>query len=141
MGIRGLPTTYEGYLQLLLAYERERFAFDPANTRVAEASLRIAAATTPGRAAARRTPGGDLADGRAAARGPRPAPAAGLAGPRRTPGPAAAGRRAAVRPPRTEPKPYASTTYPHGYTLADLGPRAMLAHLNAHPSDAADSQL
>ena len=48
MGIRGLPTTYEGYLQLLLAYERERFAFDPANRRVAEASLRIAAATTPG---------------------------------------------------------------------------------------------
>ena len=50
-------------------------------------------------AAARRTPGGDLADGRAAAHGPRPAPAAGLAGARRTPGPAAAGRRAAVRPP------------------------------------------
>ena len=32
MGIKGLPSTYDGYLELLDDYEPERFAFDPANT-------------------------------------------------------------------------------------------------------------
>ena len=135
MGIRGLPTTYEGYLQLLLAYERERFAFDPANRRVAEASLRIAAATTPGAPlpVVRRVAISLMDEPLRTALGP--APAAGLAGARRTPGPAAAGRRAAVRAPaRPSRSPTPSTTYPHGYTLADLGPRAMLDALNAPSS-------
>ena len=37
MGIKDLPTTYDGYLALLDDYEREHFAFDPANRRVTEA--------------------------------------------------------------------------------------------------------
>ena len=41
MNITGLPETYDGYLQLLVDYEREHFAFDPANTRVTEATIRI----------------------------------------------------------------------------------------------------
>jgi hypothetical protein len=47
MGIKDLPTTYDGYLELLTAYEREHFAFDPANRRVTDASC--------GSPAARRT--------------------------------------------------------------------------------------
>ena len=134
MGIRGLPTTYEGYLQLLLAYERERFAFDPANTRVAEASLRIAAATTPGAPlpVVRRVAISLMDEPLRTALGlPRQPAWLGRAVRR-----ALRLRAVALRfaPPRTEPKPYASTTYPHGYTLADLGPRTMLAALNTHDS-------
>ena len=53
MGIKGLPTTYDGYLQLLLDFERTHFSPDPANTALAEASIDIAAgrdaAGRPGR--------------------------------------------------------------------------------------------
>jgi hypothetical protein len=45
MGIKDLPTTYDGYLELLTAYEREHFAFDPANRCVTEATLRVARRT------------------------------------------------------------------------------------------------
>ena len=41
MGIKGLPNTYDGYLNLLVDYEREHFAPDPANTALAEASIDI----------------------------------------------------------------------------------------------------
>jgi hypothetical protein len=47
MNITGLPETYDGYLQLLVDYEREHFAFDPANRRVTEATIRIGRATAP----------------------------------------------------------------------------------------------
>ena len=47
MGIKGLPETYDGYLELLTSYERERFEFDPANKRVTEATIRIGRATAP----------------------------------------------------------------------------------------------
>ena len=47
MGINGLPQTYDGYLELLTDYEREQFAFDPANKRVTEATIRIGRATAP----------------------------------------------------------------------------------------------
>jgi hypothetical protein len=47
MNITGLPDTYDGYLQLLVDYEREHFAHDPANTRVTEATIRIGRATAP----------------------------------------------------------------------------------------------
>lgn len=47
MGIKGLPNTYDGYLNLLVDYEREHFAPDPANTALAEASIDIARATMP----------------------------------------------------------------------------------------------
>lgn len=47
MNITGLPDTYDGYLRLLVDYERENFAHDPANTRVTEATIRIGRATAP----------------------------------------------------------------------------------------------
>ena len=47
MNITGLPDTYDGYLQLLVDYERERFEHDPANTRVTEATIRIGRQTAP----------------------------------------------------------------------------------------------
>ena len=134
MGIRGLPTTYEGYLQLLLDYERERFAFDPANTRVAEASLRIAAATTPGAplAVVRRVAislmDEPLRDG------PRPAPAAGLARPRGYDGRCGSGRSrcGSLRrgPSRSRTRPRRTPTATPSPTSA---PGRMLAHLNAPP--------
>ncbi len=67
MGIKGLPETYDGYLELLTSYERERFEFDPANKRVTEATIRIGRATAPWylKPGFRRVI--DRADGRAAA--------------------------------------------------------------------------
>ena len=47
MGLKGLPTTYDGYERLLDDYETERFAFDPANRRLTEASIRIAREVAP----------------------------------------------------------------------------------------------
>ncbi|MER5197331.1 oxygenase MpaB family protein [Streptomyces sp. NPDC002755] len=41
MGITGLPADYAGFEQLHDAYENEMFAYDPANRRVAAATLRI----------------------------------------------------------------------------------------------------
>jgi uncharacterized protein (DUF2236 family) len=41
MGIRDIPTDYAGFERLLAETERTRFAFDCANRRVAEATLRI----------------------------------------------------------------------------------------------------
>jgi hypothetical protein len=41
MGIHDLPADYPGFERLLTDTERERFAFDPANQRVALATLRI----------------------------------------------------------------------------------------------------
>ena len=47
MGLRGLPTTYDGYLRLLRGYEAEHFAHTPAATRLAEATIRIGRTTAP----------------------------------------------------------------------------------------------
>ena len=47
MGIKDLPTTYDGYLALLVDYERRHFAHTPAATRLAEASIRIAPEVAP----------------------------------------------------------------------------------------------
>ena len=47
MNITGLPETYDGYLQLLVDYEREHFAQTPAATRVTEATIRIGRQTSP----------------------------------------------------------------------------------------------
>ena len=47
MGITGLPTTYDGYLALLVDFERRHFAHDPASTRLTEASIRIAREVAP----------------------------------------------------------------------------------------------
>ena len=49
MGIKDLPTTYDGYLTLLVDYERRHFAHTPAATRLAESSIRIAREVAPRR--------------------------------------------------------------------------------------------
>ncbi|OIJ66011.1 oxygenase MpaB family protein [Streptomyces mangrovisoli] len=41
MGITELPDDYTGFEQLLDSYEKEKFAYDPANRRVAAATLRV----------------------------------------------------------------------------------------------------
>src|SRR4051812_1303822 len=47
MGLKGLPTTYDGYLTLLRDYETEHFSFAEPNRRVTEATLRIARQVAP----------------------------------------------------------------------------------------------
>ena len=47
MGIRGIPADYAGFERLLTETERDRFAFDEANRRVALATLRIFAGWFP----------------------------------------------------------------------------------------------
>jgi hypothetical protein len=44
------------------------------------------------------------------------------------------GRLLRLAPPRRTAYVHRPTTYPHGYRLEDLGPLAMLDHLNAHSS-------
>lgn len=41
MGIRGIPETYDGFAELMDAYEREHFAFDEGARRVADATLAL----------------------------------------------------------------------------------------------------
>jgi hypothetical protein len=48
MGIRRLPTTYEGFERLMDGYERERFGFDPRCRAVADATLDLATTFYPG---------------------------------------------------------------------------------------------
>lgn len=47
MGITGMPADYAGFERLLNSYEQEMFAHDPANRRVAAATLRVMAAWYP----------------------------------------------------------------------------------------------
>jgi hypothetical protein len=131
MGISGLPTTYDGYLQLLVDYERRRFAFDPANRRLAEATLRIGRRTaTP--AYLRpfvRTVTIALMD--------RPLrEALGLPGkPRWLTGLVEGGLRQRGRllrfaGARSVPSEHRPSSYPLGFGLGDLGPASMLDELN-----------
>jgi hypothetical protein len=132
MGLRDLPRTYDGYLRLLVDYERRRFAFDPANRRLAEASIRIAQQTQPG------VPGFVVRRVVIALMDEPLREALGL--PRQPAWFTRAVRRGlrvrafALRffPPRDEAYRHRASTYPHGYTLTDIGPESMLAALNAH---------
>jgi hypothetical protein len=126
MGIKDLPMTYAGYEQLLVAYEVERFAPHPANTRVAEASIRIVTDWYPRplRPLVRRVTIAMLDE-----------PLRVALGLPRQPGWLVRGLDMALRlrarvirvlPPRPSDKPYrhdASRTYPFGYSIGDLGPR------------------
>ncbi|NYV77872.1 oxygenase MpaB family protein [Streptomyces sp. UH6] len=124
MGITGVPDTYAGFERLHDDYEREMFAYDPANRRVAAATLRIFASWYP--APLRRT-----ATRVAIAVMDEPLlEALGLpAEPRwlRSATHRALRTRAALlrllpaRPERFPRKPKART-YPFGWTLDDLGP-------------------
>lgn len=130
MGLKDLPTTYAGYEALLDGYEAERFAFDPANRRVTEASLRIARATAPPpvRPLVRRVTIALMDEPLRQALGMPRQPAWLVRTVR-------AGLRLRARallflPPRRTAYHHRPSTYPHGYRLADLGPVAMLDELN-----------
>lgn len=135
MGIKEVPTTYEAFEKLHDDYEAEHFAYDPANTRVAEASMRIVTNWYPPavRPFARRALIAMLDEPLRVALGlPRQ--------PRwlstlldRT----LLLRARVLRhlPPRRPEDGYvhdASRTYPFGYRIADLGPADHSAELHKH---------
>jgi hypothetical protein len=131
MGIRGLPTTYDGYLELLTSYERRRFEHDPANTRVTEASIAIARelAPLPARPLVRRVTIALMDEPLRVALGMPEQPAWFVRAVR-------AGLRLRARllrfaPPRREAYHHRPSSYPQGYRLGDLGPASMLDELNA----------
>jgi hypothetical protein len=126
MGIKDLPATYADYEHLLDDYEAERFQPDPANTRVAEASIKIVTDWYPRplQGLMRRVTIAMLDEPLRAALGLPRQPAwlvRGLDVALRL-------RARVVRllPPRSADEPYrhdARRTYPFGYSIADLGPR------------------
>jgi hypothetical protein len=131
MGIKDLPTTYDGYLELLTSYEREHFAFDSANRRVTEATLRVARRTAPAplKPVVRRVTIALMDDALREALGMPRQPAWFAAAVR-------AGLRLRARalrlaPPRRTAYHHRPSSYPQGYTLGDLGPASMLDELNA----------
>lgn len=131
MGIRGLPSTYDGYLQLLLDYERTHFSPDPANTALAEASIDIARAVAPlpVRPLVRRV---TIALMDAPLREALLLPAQ----PRWLVSLVRRSLRARAlllrfAGPRNTPYLHRAVTYPDGHRLSDLGPMSMLAALNA----------
>jgi hypothetical protein len=130
MGLHDLPTTYDGYLTLLRDYERERFAFTEANRRVTEATLRVgrAVAPLPLKPLARRVAIALMDEPLREALGMPRQPAWFVAAVQR----GLRVRALALRfaPPRRRAFHHRPTTYPHGYALADLGPRSMLEELN-----------
>ncbi|WP_372736465.1 oxygenase MpaB family protein [Nocardioides sp.] len=131
MNITGLPGTYEGYEKLLDDYEREHFAFDPANRRVTEATIRIGRATAPWylKLGFRRVtialmdePLREALGMEAQPRWLKTAVHLGLRARALTLRHLAAPRRAPFE--RTHP------TYPNGYQLNQIGPAKMLDELN-----------
>ena len=130
MGIKGLPTTYDGYLQLLLDFERTRFSPDPANTALAEASIDIARATMPwpARPFVRRMTIALMDEPLRLALGLPAQPAWFVGAVRRSL--RLRGRALRFAPPRTSPYLHRALTYPAGHRLSDLGPLSMLDALN-----------
>ncbi len=143
MGIKELPTTYAEYERLHDQYEAEHFAYDPANTRVAEASIRIVTNWYPApvRPVARRITLAVLDAPLLAALG-IPRQPAWLESAVRT-ALKARGLLMRVLPPRKADDPYvhdASRTYPFGYKLSDLGPRDASPERHAHAPHSMDSK-
>ncbi len=130
MGLTGLPTTYAGYLTLLRDYEAERFAFTEANRRVTEATLRVAAqvAPRPLRPFARRVTIALMDEPLRLALGMPQQPAWFVAAVRR--GLRLRAVLLRLAPPRRTAYHHRPSTYPHGYSLRDLGPVSMLDDLN-----------
>ena len=135
MGIQDLPTTYTGYLTLLRDYETERFAFTKANQRVTEATLRVgrAVAPLPLRPFARRVAIALMDEPLRVALGMPEQPAWFVATVRR--GLRARARALRFAPPRPTAYHHRPTTYPHGYSLRDIGPLSMLDELNRRSVD------
>jgi hypothetical protein len=131
MGIKGLPTTYDGYLELLTSYERERFENDPANARVTEATIRIGRATAPWylKPGFRRVTVALMDHPLRTALGMPAQPRWLVAG-------IDLGLRARARllrfaAPRRAPYLRSHPTYPGGYTIDRVGPASMLDELNS----------
>ena len=130
MGLKGLPTTYDGYERLLVDYETERFEFTPANRRLTEASIRIAreVAPLPMKPLIRRVTIALMDEPLRVALGMPKQPDWFVRAVR-------GGLRLRARvlrffPPRRTAYHHKSSTYPMGYRLGDLGPASMLDDLN-----------
>ncbi|MFI6339024.1 oxygenase MpaB family protein [Streptomyces sp. NPDC050535] len=124
MGISGVPGTYAAFERLHDEYEREMFAYDPANRRVAAATLRILASwyPAPARRLATRVLLAVLDEPLLKALGFRPEPRwLRTVAHRGFRARAALTRLLPGRPERFPRKPK-SRTYPFGWTLDDLGP-------------------
>jgi hypothetical protein len=130
MGITGLPRTYDGYLTLLRDYEREHFELTGASRRVTEATLRIARelAPPPLRPLARRVTIALMDEPLRLALGMPEQPAWFVTAVRR--GLRVRARVLRFAPPRRTAYHHRPTSYPHGYTLRDIGPQSMLDELN-----------
>lgn len=138
IGLKGLPTTYDGYLTLLTDYEREHFGYHPDNTVLTEASIDIAKQTSPWfmRPVLRRVLLSLFDEPLRVALGMPKQPAWLSSVVRR--GLRIRGRLLRhLAPPRREPYLHQPTTYPGGHSLAMLGPAYMLDKLNA-PSQRAN---
>ena len=128
MGVKDLPTSYEGYERYLDDYEAAHFAFAPSNRRVAEATIRIFTDWYP-------RPLRPLLRRATIALFDEPLrEALGLP---KQPGHLAVALERLLRlrarilrllPPRPASRPYVhdARTYPLGYTLSDLGPGFMV---------------
>ena len=130
MGITGLPRTYDGYLTLLRDYESEHFELTGASRRVTEATLRIAReiAPPPLRPLARRVTIALMDEPLRLALGMPEQPAWFVTAVRR--GLRVRARVLRFAPPRRTAYHHRPTSYPHGYTLRDIGPQSMLDELN-----------
>jgi uncharacterized protein (DUF2236 family) len=130
MGITGLPETYEGYERLLTDYEAERFAHDPANTRVTEATIRIGRATAPWylKPGFRRVTIALMDEPLRVALGMERQPEWLT----RTVDRGLRLRARVLRlcPPRRAPYQRKHPTYPNGYEMSQVGPAKMLDDLN-----------
>jgi ER-bound oxygenase mpaB/B'/Rubber oxygenase, catalytic domain len=131
MGIKGLPSTYDGYLQLLVDFEREHFAPDPANVALAEASIGIARAVAPlpARPLVRRATVALMDTPLREALGYPPQPDWFVSLVRRML--RLRGRALRFAGPRATPYLHKPVTYRDGHRLSDLGPLSMLEALNA----------
>jgi hypothetical protein len=130
MGITGLPHTYDGYLTLLRDYEAARFGFTEANRRVTEATLRVGRqiAPPPLRPLARRVAIALMDEPLRMALGMPEQPAWFVTAVRR--GLLVRARLLRFAPPRRTAYHHRPTSYPHGYTLRDIGPQSMLDDLD-----------
>jgi hypothetical protein len=133
MGIKGLPTTYDGYLTLLRDYEAERFEPTAANTRLTEATVRVARelAPWPLKPFVLRMTIALMDEPLRLALGMPEQPALLVSAVRR--GLRLRGLVLRLAPPRRTAYHHRPTTYPRGYTLRDIGPSSMLDALNRTP--------
>ncbi|GGJ38755.1 oxygenase MpaB family protein [Streptomyces brasiliensis] len=124
MGITGVPGTYAAFERLHDDYEREMFAYDPANRRVAAATLRVLASWYPApvRRLAARVPLAILDEPLLKALGFRPEPRWLQAVTHRALRTRAALIRLLPGRPERFPRNPKARTYPFGWTLDDLGP-------------------